>query len=93
MKPYNEAEWATLADAAQLDVSGSLELLRALHTRWVMLLRSLTPAQFERAVTHPESGPMTLDKLVQLYEWHGRHHAAHIRNAQDPHGWVVSAER
>lgn len=87
VKPYDEVAWATLADAAQVDVSGSLEMLRGLHARWVILLRSLAPAQFERAFVHPESGPMTLDKLVQLYEWHGRHHAAHIRNLKTREGW------
>ena len=88
VKPYAEAKWAMLADAAALDVSPSIALLRALHTRWVMLLRAITPEQFVKPFTHPESGPMTLDKLIQLYEWHGRHHAAHIRTLKARNGWV-----
>jgi hypothetical protein len=86
--PYKEALWATLADAQQLDVEPSLAVLRGLHQRWVTLLRSLSSDQFEIRFTHPESGPMTLDKLVQLYEWHGRHHAAHINGLKTREGWA-----
>jgi uncharacterized damage-inducible protein DinB len=86
--PYKEALWATLADAQQLDVEPSLAVLRGLHQRWVTLLRSLSSDQFEIRFTHPESGPMTLDKLVQLYEWHGRHHAAHIHGLKTREGWA-----
>jgi DinB superfamily len=82
IKPYNEKAWATLPDATLLDVTPSLALLRGLHARWTTLLRSLEPADFDRQYIHPESGPGTLDKLVQLYEWHGRHHGAHIAHVR-----------
>ena len=45
-------------------------------------------ADFEKAVRHPEwSEPMTLDKLVALYSWHGRHHTAHIISLRGRMGW------
>jgi hypothetical protein len=43
-----------------------------------MFLRSLQPSDFGRTFHHPESGSMSLDTALQYYEWHGRHHTAHI---------------
>ena len=81
VKPYKQELWASFPDAVALDVTPSLELLRGLHHRWVTLLRSMTPAQWETKLMHPEMGELTIDSLVQLYAWHSQHHAAHIRNA------------
>jgi len=78
VKPYDENVWATLADATGADVAPSISILRGLHARWTTLLRTLTPEQFQRPLLHPERGPMTLHNLVQLYAWHGRHHAGHL---------------
>jgi len=62
-------------------VSVSLELLTALHTRWVTFLRRLTDEEFSRTYIHPELGAFPLYDALALYAWHGRHHAAHIANA------------
>jgi len=56
-----------------------VQMLRGLHARWTQLLRTLTPAEFARPMLHPERGPMTIDTLIQLYAWHGKHHAGHLR--------------
>lgn len=77
---YDEAQWAELADVA-LPVSVSLDLLTALHKRWVHFLRSLSDQDFSRAYVHPELGAFPLYDALALYAWHGRHHAAHIANA------------
>ena len=77
IKPYNEKEWAKLADS-QLSVEVSLALLRALHTRWVTMMRSLTEQQWQRTYRHPESGETSLELTAALYSWHSRHHLAHI---------------
>jgi hypothetical protein len=45
------------------------------------------PADFERPLTHPENGPMTLDRMLQLYAWHGRHHVAHVTALRAREGW------
>jgi hypothetical protein len=79
IKTYEEARWAELPDATSAPIGMSLDLLDALHRRWVTLLRSLTPAQFERTYRHPELGVMTLDAALALYAWHGTHHTAHVR--------------
>jgi uncharacterized damage-inducible protein DinB len=81
IKPYDEARWAELADVRLTPVGVSLDLLEALHRRWVVLLRAFTDQHFRRGFLHPEIGPMTVDDALALYAWHGRHHAAHIKNA------------
>jgi len=79
IKPYDEKLWAQLSDASTAPVEVSLELLTALHERWVLLLRSLTEEQWQRGYVHPENGRQTLAEAAALYEWHSRHHVAHIR--------------
>jgi DinB superfamily len=87
IKPYNEAEWAKLADT-KAPIEPSLALLENLHKRWVLLLRSLNPSDWKRTINHPEwDKPMSLDDLLALYAWHGRHHVAHITSLREREGW------
>ena len=88
IKPYAEARWAELGDVAGTPIEVSLRLLDALHERWVVLLRSLAPAEFERTLVHPErNATMTLDEVLALYAWHGPHHTAHITRLRARSGW------
>jgi uncharacterized damage-inducible protein DinB len=77
IKGYDQDAWAELSDSRTAPVEVSLALLEALHRRWVLLLRSMTPADFARTLRHSELGPITLDRLLALYAWHGDHHRAH----------------
>jgi|SRR5690348_656566 len=86
IKPYDEARWAELTDS-KAPVELSLQLLENLHKRWVLLLNSLTPSNWQRKFRHPERGMMTLDENVQLYAWHGRHHVAHITALRQRNNW------
>jgi hypothetical protein len=70
----------------------SLTLLEALHHRWILLLRSLTEADFARTFQHPELGAVSLNKGVALYAWHGKHHVAHITALCERKGWAMQAE-
>lgn len=87
IKPYNEKLWAELIDARTAAIEPSLVLTESLHHRWIMLLQSLSPNDFGKAMQHPEHGIITIDFLVQLYSWHGRHHAAHITSLRERMGW------
>jgi uncharacterized damage-inducible protein DinB len=87
IKSYEEAAWAKLEDAAHAPVELSLCLLEPLHERWVRMLRSVRPAEFARTFRHPEHGVRTLDWMLFLYEWHGRHHTAHIAELRKQRGW------
>ncbi len=87
IKPYDERRWAELADTRETPVAVSLSLLTNLHARWVKLLRSLSPSDFGRTFRHPEAGVKTIDWLLALYAWHGRHHVAHITALRKKMGW------
>ncbi len=87
VKTYDEAAWAELADGRAAPVEVSLTLLESLHHRWILLLRSLTPADIARALSHPELGRVALETYLQMYAWHGRHHVAHITSLRERMGW------
>ena len=87
IKPYAEAAWAELPDVAGVPIDVSLTLLDALHTRWVVLLRTMMPALWARTYNHPDNGTMRLDQVAALYAWHGRHHVAHVTSLRERMGW------
>jgi uncharacterized damage-inducible protein DinB len=87
IKPYNEAAWAGLEDSRSTPIETSLGLLDAVHDRWVRVLRAMSPADFSRKINHPERGEMSLDQLLALYAWHGKHHTAHVTKLRERSGW------
>jgi hypothetical protein len=87
IKPYDEKQWAELADVQVTPIEVSLSLLENLHTRWTLLLQSLEATAFSRTFRHPDHGVLTLDAQLGLYEWHGRHHVAHITSLRTRRGW------
>ena len=87
IKPYAEAAWAELVDARTLPIGVSLALLDAMHERLVHLLRATPPDAFARTLNHPENGPMTMDALLGVYAWHGRHHTAHVSALRERMKW------
>jgi uncharacterized damage-inducible protein DinB len=87
IKPYEESAWAKLEDAAHAPVEVSLRLLEPLHERWVRLLRSVNSEEFARTLVHPDAGVKTMDWLLFLYSWHGKHHTAHITELRKAKGW------
>ena len=86
VKPYDEAKWALLKDAT-LPVEVSLQLVDGVHHRMVVMLRSLSASEFERAFRHPVLGVMDLNANLALYAWHSRHHVAHITGLRERMGW------
>jgi uncharacterized damage-inducible protein DinB len=87
IKPYDEAAWANLADSKSTPIEVSLTLMDSVHDRWVRILRSMKPEDFARKLVHPENGERTVDWLLFLYEWHGKHHTAHITELRKQKGW------
>jgi hypothetical protein len=85
--PYNENAWAQLADSKSLPVEPSLNLIAALHGRWVALLESMSEADFERGYAHPERGRQNLATALGIYAWHCRHHTAHVTSLRARNGW------
>jgi len=87
IKTYEEQLWAELADTKTPPIDSSLALLENLHKRWVILLRSLGPADWPRKFRHPGWGVATVDFLLAQYAWHGRHHVAHITSLRERNSW------
>ncbi|MGH9764846.1 MAG: YfiT family bacillithiol transferase, partial [Blastocatellia bacterium] len=87
IKAYDEVRWAELDDSRKAPPEVSLSLFEALHHRWVLVLRALSDDDFNLTFKHPELGLMTLDKLLSLEAWHGRHHVAHITSLRERMGW------
>jgi len=87
VKPYDEKRWAELEDARTAPPDVSLALLESVHHRWVLFLHSLGREDWSRTFHHPESGVVSLDLALQQYEWHGRHHTAHITSLRQRMGW------
>ena len=78
IKAYDEGAWAQLPDY-QLPAADALETIRLVHARWVLLLHSMTPADFSRTYYHPEKQrTQPLAEVTLMYAWHGEHHLAHI---------------
>ncbi|MBU5210730.1 YfiT family bacillithiol transferase [Heyndrickxia sp. FSL K6-6286] len=86
IKLYEEGKWAELPDS-NLPVEISLQLIDALHKRWVYLLRSMTSEDLEKTFYHSEFGDMKLSVNIGIYAWHGRHHVAHITTLRDRLDW------
>ncbi len=87
IKPYAEGAWAELSDARSAPIQVSLDLIDALHQRWVLLLRSLSEEQWKRGYVHPENGRQTIAEATALYDWHSRHHVAHIEELRKSRNW------
>src|SRR5262245_58476124 len=88
IKPYDEARWSELKDVTSTPIEVSLRLLESLHQRWVILLRLLSDADFNRQFIHPEIGVVSLDRNLALYAWHGAHHIAHITSLRNRMDWT-----
>ena len=87
IKAYDEGAWAELGDTQVAPVETSLDLLSALHARWVALMSTMSPEDWDRSLVHPVGGPMVLRWMAGMYAWHGRHHLAHLTVTRERHGW------
>jgi uncharacterized damage-inducible protein DinB len=87
IKPYDEGAWANLPDS-KLPLEVSLKLLESVHERWVVILKNMTEADFEKTYFHPQSQQtFMLGSVLGLYAWHGNHHIAHITELKKRMNW------
>ncbi len=87
IKPYDEKAWAELPDARTSPLPVSLNLIDGLHNRWAALLRSVSEEQWQKGYNHPVNGRQTIAEAVSLYDWHSRHHVAHIEELRKSRNW------
>jgi hypothetical protein len=84
IKDYQEAIWAQQPDAILPAADVSLQLLAALHQRWVVLFENLGEEQWQRSYFHPgHQREFSVLEVLGMYSWHSRHHLAHIQLAID----------
>jgi uncharacterized damage-inducible protein DinB len=86
IRPYYEDRWAELKDS-EMPIDVSMKIIEGVHARWANLLDSMSDADFQRKLNHPETGEWTLGKVLGLYDWHSKHHTAHITNLRERNGW------
>ena len=87
IKAYNEKVWAETPET-KADPILSIALIKALHAKWTVLLKQLTPTDLKKEFIHPETKKhVRLDTLMGLYAWHGEHHLAHITSLKSRMGW------
>ena len=88
IKAYNQDDWANTADAIKAPVSLSTDILKAIHPRWVFLMKEMSENDFRQKFTHPETGKLLgLDYMTGLYAWHGKHHTAQIVGLRERMEW------
>ena len=81
IKPYYEDRWAELPDSLTMPVEPSLAMIEGIHQRWVMLLHSMRPSDFQKGFIHPEKNRLVpLDENTGIYAWHSNHHLAHVQS-------------
>src|SRR5437868_2452049 len=81
VKTYHEDLWAELPDGKSGSIRMSLDLLDALHRRWIAFLRVLPESDLQKAFAHADGGRVTIDEAISMHAWHRRHHTAHIEPA------------
>jgi hypothetical protein len=80
VKAYEEQLWAEQPDY-NVDINMSLNIIEGLHFRWVALIDSMTEVDFDSKYIHPQTGKeLDLNIMLALYNWHCKHHLAHIVN-------------
>lgn len=79
IKAYDEKAWATTPETLS-DPALSIALIKALHTKWIVLMRGLKASDLGRAFTHPDTKKQVrIDRLIATYAWHGEHHLGHLK--------------
>ena len=88
IKTYDQDGWSGLPDYENLPVEVSLSLLKSIHLKMVSLFRNMNNEDFQRTIFHPEMNKsISLAKLLALYNWHSRHHLAHIIKLKESKSW------
>ncbi len=82
INPYKEELWAVMADVNEVSMKEAVQLLKLIHHRWTIYLKSLLFVELQRAYFHPEKQKrITMEESIGMYSWHCRHHLGHIELA------------
>ena len=73
---FDQDAWSVRLGAAYPDVRSMIDQIAVLREGHLALLRSLTPAQWQRVGHHTERGPESVSLMARLYAGHD---LAHLR--------------
>lgn len=76
---YDEMQWARALHYSEQSAEEAVELFKLLRRNTHHLIRRLPLAAWDNTVTHSESGLMTFDEWLDIYE---RHVSEHIEQMQ-----------
>ena len=89
IKPYIEQLWAELQDSKNMPIAPALATVEGVHSRLVVLLKSMTEEDFDRSYIHPQyQREYKLKEVLALYAWDGSHHLAHITQLKLKMNWI-----
>ncbi|CAM2935263.1 DinB superfamily protein [Flavobacterium succinicans] len=89
IKYYEEALWGEIVDNQTMPIAPTLQLLEGLHFRLVYLLKRLTKEDLQKTFIHPEHNKaFSIQEIISLYAWHGKHHLAHITTLKRSKKWL-----
>jgi hypothetical protein len=87
LKPYNQDQWASLADCKNGRIDSTLTLIKGLHERWFMFLQSLPETSWAREGIHLENGKVALEDVLRIYSKHGETHMQQIISFREKMKW------
>ena len=79
IQPFNQERWAK--SYAVYTAEQALQVFTAVREWNLALLRSLTPEQLARTVTHPERGTMVLKTIMETAAGHDLNHLKQLEAA------------
>jgi len=89
IKAYYEDRWAALFDSKSAPIALSINLLKALHAKWVYFLKGLSESDLAQTFIHPEGNEIvSLKENIGIYAWHCDHHYEHINQLMIRKGWI-----
>lgn len=77
---YREDLWAELNDYKDTPIETSINLLTSLHSRFYILLRSLSSDEFYRRLWTQVLGTITIETALQRFIWHNHHHISQMKS-------------
>jgi hypothetical protein len=78
IKAYDEKRWAETPEIGE-SPELSIQLLKALHQKFTVLLRNIRSADLKKEFVHPETKKhISIERMIALYAWHGEHHLGHL---------------
>ncbi|MUU79484.1 YfiT family bacillithiol transferase [Winogradskyella endarachnes] len=81
IRPYFEDRFAELVDYTE-PIEDSILILKGVHKKLGVLLKSLSQSDLKLEFIHPEHGKrFSLEETIGIYAWHSNHHIAHIIQA------------